>query len=219
MKRLKFFTVTLTTLVFALCGAAGADDGEMNNKSMSKTIKVPAFDDDIVNETLPEAEHAFADFMKFYVPAQQASGAPAGEAEDGDIVYNNIDELEVERLDVAKPLINVFIYGPQHEVENTAFAHRWFDTYAAVSLDDGVTFKQTNLSNSAEESSFDLVLDTVDNDGDGNGGSDPLPDDHTVSKGSVLHAPDYDYPVHQCQSLYRVPRCRPAGYRTSAFLL
>ena len=38
---------------------------------------------------------------------------------------------------MAKPLINVFIYGPQFEVEGTAFAHRFFDTYAAVSLDDG----------------------------------------------------------------------------------
>ncbi len=192
MKRLKFFTVTLTTLVFALCGAAGADDGEMNNKSMSKTIKVPAFEQEAVNEKLPEAEHAFAGFMKFYVPAQAASGAPAGDDENGLITYNDIDENLVEELEVAKPLINVFIYGPQFEVENTAFAHRWFDTYAAVSLDDGVTFKKTNLSESADKSSFNLSTDTGSSDGDGPG--DPLPDFHTIPYeafwgAEYLHAP------------------------------
>ncbi len=60
---------------------------------------------------------------------------------------------------MAKPLVNVFIYGPAIGVENTAFAHSFMDTYAAVSLDDGETWKKTNLSESADLSSFDLDLD------------------------------------------------------------
>ena len=60
---------------------------------------------------------------------------------------------------MAKPLVNVFVYGPAIGVEGTAFAHRWFDTYAAVSLDDGETWKQTNLSESADRSSFNMDTD------------------------------------------------------------
>ena len=193
MKRLQFLIIMLVTTF--ICASAGADDGTINNKSISKNINVPVFADDIVNDKLSEAEHTFTGFMKFYVPAQKSSGAPAGDAEDGFIIYNNIDGEEVEALPVARPLINVFIYGPQFEVENTAFAHRWFDTYAAVSLDDGVTFKQTNLSNSAEESSFDLVNDTGTNDGEGDGGWVP----HNIELGGthgdpVPHVLGYDDP-------------------------
>jgi hypothetical protein len=197
MKRLRCLASLLAALTLALTGIVGADDGQINNKSMSQTIKVPDFDDEIVDNTLSEAEHAFTGFMKFYVPAQQASGAPAGkDVEDGLVVYNNIEELEVEALPVARPLVNVFIYGPQFEVENTAFAHRYFDTYVAVSLDDGVTFKQTNLSNSAAESSFDLVNDTgtSDGDGDGDGDVDFIP--HTVNRGGVLHVTGLDDPYY-----------------------
>jgi hypothetical protein len=115
---------------------------------MSKTINVPVFDQDVVNEALPVSDHAFTDWMKFYVPSQAASGLI------GPIEYLNIDEALVETLEVAKPLINVFIYGPDFEVDGTAFGHSFMDTYAAVSLDDGVTFKETNLSESATESSW-----------------------------------------------------------------
>ncbi|NNK98205.1 MAG: hypothetical protein HKO88_04085, partial [Xanthomonadales bacterium] len=194
MKRLRCLASLLAALTLALTGIVSADDGQINNKSMSQTIKVPVFDDDLVNDKLSEAEHAFTGFMKFYVPAQQASGAPAGkDVEDGLIPYNDIEENLVEALDVARPLINVFIYGPQFEVENTAFAHRYFDTYAAVSLDDGVTFKQINLSNSADESSFDLVNDT--DDGDGDGDTNYIP--HTVSMGpGIMHVTGYDDPYY-----------------------
>jgi len=175
-------------------GPALADDGEINNKSMSRTINVPTFDQEIVNNALSEAEHAFTDMMKFYVPAQAASGEPAGDG-TGLITYNNIDGNLVEELPVAKPLVNVFIYGPAFGVDGTAFAHRWFDTYAAVSLDDGVTFKQTNLSESADLSSFNLDTDHNPSGGGGGGG---LPQGHNIELtddgDSAFHAAGYDTP-------------------------
>ena len=139
MKSLRFFLLTVITAVFALSSVANADDGAITNKQMSRTIKVPIFDQDIVNEALPEAEHAFTDMMEFYVPAQKASGAPAGTDESGLITYCDIDNqvtggdtdasgapedctTYVEQLPVAKPLVNVFLYGPQFEVPHTAFA-------------------------------------------------------------------------------------------------
>ena len=137
-------TIFVPIAVAALLGGtpAVADDGEINNKSMSKTIKVPIFDQGIVNSAVSEAEHAFTDMMKFYVPAQAASGAPAGDG-TGLITYNNIDGEDgefVEELPVAKPLVNVFIYGPLFHVEGTAFGHSYMDTYGAVSLDDCITW-------------------------------------------------------------------------------
>ena len=197
---MKLFSLTSTMLGSFLVlagltsGPALADDGEINNKSMSKTINVPVFDQPVVNEAVPVADHAFTDWMKFYVPAQQASGAPAGENTEGtpSIIYNNIDGTFVEELAVAKPLINVFIYGPDFEVEGTAFGHRFMDTYSAVSLDDGVTFKETNLSESATDSSFNLEEHHVPGDGD------TLPADHTEllgkNKKSAYHAPGYNTP-------------------------
>ncbi len=210
MQRHQYITILLATLAFAICGVASADDGAITNKSMSKTINVPTFDQETVNEKTPEAEHAFADFMKFYVPAQAASGEVLTETDAGGIEYCNIDgqavqdnlpndgektecplEDLVETLAVAKPLVNVFIYGPQFDVHNTAFAHRWFDTYAAVSLDDGETFKKTNLSQTADLSSFNLADHVASK-------QDPLPNDHTILLGNkrkgAWHAPGYETP-------------------------
>ncbi len=65
------------------------------------------------------------------------------------------------------------------------------DAYAAVSLDDGVTFKQVNLSESADLSSFNL--DTDHNPSK----DDPLPKDHNILLGGedgALHAKGYDTP-------------------------
>ena len=232
MKRLRFITICLATVAIALSGAAGADDGAITNKEMSRTIKVPAFEQDILNEALPEAEHAFTDMMELYVPAQKASGAPAGTETLPGIAYCDIDHQPasgsesdgdesgaedctepVETLLVAKPLVNVFLFGPQFEVPHTAFAHRWFDTYAAVSLDDGLTWKQTNLSKSAEQSSFNIEEDHKPSN------KDPLPSDHKIDLGDaflITHAKGYDtpYTAHcaEChgqglQGIAEVPSC------------
>ena len=193
MRQLRYLTIMLVTTF--VCALAGADDGAIANKSMSKNILVPTFDQEVVNEQISEAEHAFADFMKFYVPSQAASGlvGPVAYCDiDGQPASGELCTEFVEELEVAKPLINVFIYGPQFEVHGTAFAHRWFDTYAAVSLDDGETFKKTNLSESADLSSFNLEDDPKPSK------DDPLPNDHTILFGSenngAWHAPGYDTP-------------------------
>ena len=194
------------TLIAGWPASAFADDGAMTNKSMSRTIKLPDYGQEIVNNKVPEAEHAFTDMMGFYVPAQQASGLI------DPVEYCDIDNQPapgedclnpVETLEVAKPLVNVFLYGPQFEVPNAAFAHRFFDTFAAVSLDDGETWKQTNLSNSADLSSFNIETDHIDK------GGDPLPGDHNIWLGDngsgndsdddsgddgAWHAKNYDTP-------------------------
>ena len=192
--------VFVAVCIVAMAAAgAGADDGAITNKSMSRTIQLPEYDmwpDLLVpSHHVPEAEHAFTDMMGFYVPAQAASGLV------DPIEYCNVDNQPapgedctnpVETLEVARPLVNVFVYGPAIGVDGTAFAHRWFDTFAAVSLDDGETWKQTNLSESGDLSSFNIELDHVP------ANPVPLPSDHRILLGSqnngAFHAPGYDTP-------------------------
>ena len=73
MRRLRYLTTLLAASAIAICGVASADDGAITNKNMSRTINLPDFGQDIVNDAIPEDEHAFADMMGFYVPAQAAS--------------------------------------------------------------------------------------------------------------------------------------------------
>mgnify|MGYP001815143132 FL=1 len=154
--------------------AASADDGEITNKRMTggnTDNQLEVLPGDVL-EHVSHAEHAFTDMMKFYVPSQAASGLV------GPVVYNNVDLVTVEELSVAKPLVNVFIYGPAIEVPDTAFAHSFMDTFGAISLDDGMTWKTTNLSQTANESSFTLGVD-------GGGGGDG--DNHEVPALSLIH--------------------------------
>ncbi len=141
MKRKVFllFVVVIVTLITIT--AVLADDGYLVRKSMShggqQTTDYP-----------PEAEHAFIGMMKFYVPTQAANGTV------GPIEYKNVDDVVVEERDHAKPLIGVYIYGPYVEVEGTGFVgHGRRDAWGAVSLDDGETWKKTNLSQSADKAS------------------------------------------------------------------
>jgi len=181
-------------------GPALADDGAITNKDMSRTIQEPTFDPsyNIPADTVPEDEHAFTDMMGFYVPAQAASGLVEP------IAYCDIDNTPapgedctnpVEELEVAKPLVNVFIHGPKFHVPETAFGHSFMDTYVAVSLNDGENWKQTNLSESADKSSFNLETD---HNPSGPGSGDPLPGDHTILLGNknkgAYHARGYETP-------------------------
>ncbi|HWR77139.1 MAG TPA: choice-of-anchor O protein [Thiobacillus sp.] len=97
-----------------------------------------------------EAEHAFIAQMKFYVPAQEANGATTL------IDYFDADGATRYSESYAKPLIGAYIYGPVETVEGLGFVgHGKRDAYASVSLDDGLTWKNTNLSESASETSCD----------------------------------------------------------------
>jgi hypothetical protein len=189
MKLLPVVSAALALSLSLVGFPASADDGAITNKDMSRTINLPDFGQDIVNNAVPEDEHAFTDMMGFYVPAQAASGLVEP------IAYCDIDNTPppgedctspVEELAVAKPLVNVFIHGPAFGVEGTAFAHRWFDTYAAVSLNDGENWKQTNLSRSADLSSFNIETDHKDK------GDDKLPGDHNIGLGDCEGGDDGD---------------------------
>lgn len=155
MKPIKL-TLLNTALVALTAGApALADDGELLRKSMSSAPGQ-------VTSPIPEAEHAFIDYMKFYVPAQTSDGTLT------EIVYNNVDGAEVKASTVAKPLVGVYIYGPVSGVEGTGFVgHGRREAYAAISLDDGNTWKRTNLSESADQSSFTVSTPFPDPSGSG----------------------------------------------------
>lgn len=150
-----------------LAPSAFAAVGDQVNKSMSQTINLP---DGVPTTHAPEAEHAFVKYMRFYVPAQTASGELADTDGDGTLgvsYYQIIDqvtgEIEASTEDKeragAKPLISAFMFGPVNELDTSGdteanaggFAgHGFRDAYGAVSLDDGHTWKQENLSESAD---------------------------------------------------------------------
>ena len=165
----------LALMCVAVLAATGAvaDDGA---KVMKKLTGPESITPEVVLDGHPPlAEHAFTGFMPFYVTMQASNGEIPPIAID----YYNVDGEWVETREYAKPLVNVFIYGPAIEPDGTAFAHSFMDTYGAVSLDDGMTWKKTNLSQSASTSSFNLVADHVP------AGSEPLPADHKILLGST----------------------------------
>ena len=149
MARVKIAILTTVFTTLFVGTPVLADDGAQTLKSMSRNADVTVLPEDVGVAT-SESEHAFIDMMKFYVPSQGANGLLQA------VEYLNADEELVESLPVAKPLVSVFIYGPAIEVEGTAFLHSFQDAFAAVSLDDGETWKTTNLSESADQSSFEL---------------------------------------------------------------
>ena len=196
-------TLIASALALACMTTASADDGEKVLKRMTPNDPQLTVAPEEVGLTVAESEHAFIDMMKFYVPAQMASGAlDSADNDNVDVgVYNNIEEIEVEYLPVAKPLVSVFIHGPAIGVGELPFAHSFMDAYAAVSLDDGLTWKTTNLSLSADQTSF-----TLGEAGGGDGhdeGDHEIPADHNqVEKEDGLiafHAPGMDYPyTNEC---------------------
>ncbi|HEY0635350.1 MAG TPA: choice-of-anchor O protein [Gammaproteobacteria bacterium] len=127
-----------------------ADDGEQLLRSMSKPPGQPNTD------PVSEAEHAFIDVIYKYVPAVGANGEPVT------IQYNNVDGELVEERTFAKPLVGVYMYGPAETLPGIGFVgHGKRDAFAAVSLDDGTTWKQVNLSESADESSSDVIREDI----------------------------------------------------------
>jgi hypothetical protein len=141
-------------------GVVLADDGDKVLKSMSHEGNPDTFP----GYTL-ENEHAFVDMMEFYVPSQAANGG-VGLPESTE--YYDVDGNLVETRTLAKPLVGVYMNGEVHDVNGeevldeegatVGFAgHGTRDAYAAISLDDGMTWKNTNLSESAGETSSDVI--------------------------------------------------------------
>jgi len=176
MKSRLLWLLGMAILVVMAGAPSIADDGEQTLKRMtggSIDNQLNVLPED-VGLHVSEAEHAFTDMMTFYVPSQAASGLLTP------VDYNNVDLVLVETLEVAKPLVNVFIYGPAVGVVNTPFAHSFMEAFAALSLDDGLTWKTTNLSESADQSSFELGGHT----GGGGGGGEA--DDHEGSTATLV---------------------------------
>ena len=157
MKRRKPLVLVLgASLALALSsGPVFAQAGDTIDKDMSTNMP------GTITGIPPEAEHAFIKYLREYVPAQLASGAAAPPVQ-----YVAADETTVlkERA-VAKPLIAAFVHGsveppapdPNANEEGfVGFGKR--DAYGAVSLDDGNTWKVTNLSESADQ--FSNVIPT-----------------------------------------------------------
>jgi hypothetical protein len=127
--------------------------GEQISKSLSNTINLdPAW------TAPPVAEHAFVKYLRYYVPAQTAAGAPTT------VLYNFEDGTFANSRTVAKPVISAFMYGPAYVPEGAGgyIGHGRRDIYGALSLDDGTTWKQYNLSDSAALSSFDITTPIMD---------------------------------------------------------
>jgi len=147
---MKVKSLILTVLlIIVTAGLVLADDGAMFRRNISKTPD-------------QETERGNLMGMTFYVPAQNSLG---------ELItieyYDGADTPAlVETRDYAKPLVAVYIDAlpeEEHEDEEGIYgilsgagfgAH---DAHAALSLDDGATWKRTNLSMSADLSSFILA--------------------------------------------------------------
>ena len=143
-------------LVGASGAIASADDGYRVSKSMSHEGQDTG--------GLPENEHAFITTMNFYVPMQQANGSTTFEdpLKDPTLYYNVDEELVGEPRLLAKPLVGVYINGEVEHVDGVGFAgYGKRDAYGAISLDDGQTWKNTNLSESADSSSSDVIRSDI----------------------------------------------------------
>jgi hypothetical protein len=185
---------------------AFADDGAKVLKRISPR------ESDAAADHPAEAEHVFTNMLKFYVPMQRASGEVfSGDAvpeqgvldENGDdpapFEYRNVDGTVVDTRYLAKPLVDVMMYGPFEDFEGIGFiGHGKRDAYAAVSLDDGQTWKQTNLSESADDSSSDVLREDLPifADTDGYYPGDVINVVHAVAGNKVLVA----WPSRYCAS-------------------
>lgn len=122
--------------------------GEQISKSLSDSIQLK------FTSTQPAvAEHAFVKYLRYYVPAQAADGTATV------VEYRDTPDHVFKTRDVAKPMISAFLFGPAYVPEGSGgyVGHGRRDVYAALSLDDGTTWKQTNLSDSAALSSIDTL--------------------------------------------------------------
>jgi len=121
-------------------GAALAEDGALFRRDISKTPD-------------QETEMAGLFMMDFYVPAQSSAGI-VGPVDNYLLDDDAGTEAYVAR-DYAKPLVSVYIDDfPMETKGSMAYGH--FDAFAGVSLDDGTSWKTTNLSRSGDLSSFTL---------------------------------------------------------------
>jgi len=106
-----------------------------------------------------ETEKAALKMMDFYVTAQHKNG------ELIPVEYFDLENNSIGTRDEAKPLVAVYIddMAEHHEEDllgmlgiTSGASFGAFDSFASLSLDDGNTWKNFNLSESADKSSFTL---------------------------------------------------------------
>ncbi|MBC2734010.1 MAG: hypothetical protein HF981_06600 [Desulfobacteraceae bacterium] len=140
MRYLRYFTIILALMVAA---TAFADDSTMFRRNVSKTPDL-------------ETEHAAIRMLPVYVPAQSSDGTLLTEG----IEYYNADGALVETRYEARPLITHYNDGHVETIDEEGYGgfpgHGQRDAWAAVSLDDGATWKRTNLSQSGDQSSIKI---------------------------------------------------------------
>jgi hypothetical protein len=153
MKKNKILIYTIVALaaLAMVTGLALAEDGVLFRRNVSKTPE-------------GETEKAAIYMMDFYVPAQSSSGLVG--PVDNYILDDGAETptLAYDARDYAKPLVTVYIDEigvpvlPDDEMGiASGLTLGEFDAFAGVSLDDGTSWKRTNLSRSADLSSFNLA--------------------------------------------------------------
>lgn len=139
----KIFIIMALLVVFSMTASlVAAEDGKLFRRNVSKTPEA-------------ETEQAGMYMMDFYVPAQASTGLPG--PVDNYLLDDDAGTVGYTPRDYAKPLVAVYnddIGAPEGAKGGMTFGH--FDGFAAVSLDDGTSWKTTNLSNSSDLSSFNL---------------------------------------------------------------
>jgi hypothetical protein len=150
IKRKIFTLLAVIMLASLVVGGVLAEDGLIFRRNVSKTPE-------------GETEKAAIYMMDFYVPAQASTGLVG--PVDNYILDDDASTVAYEPRDYAKPMVSVYIDDMAHELAvpegmsgiqgGITFGH--FDAFAGVSLDDGTSWKTTNLSRSADLSSFTLA--------------------------------------------------------------
>lgn len=133
-----------TGILLLLATMAAGDDGPMFRKNVSST---PAL----------ETEFASIRMLPLYVPAQASDGTLLPGIE-----YPNAEGSVAETREYARPLMVHYTDGQVNFIEEDGYGgfpgHGKRDAYGAVSLDDGATWKRTNLSQSGDLSSIRLKV-------------------------------------------------------------
>ncbi len=140
MKLRIFKVISVVILIGLAATTVFADDGTIFRKNVSNT---PEYD----------TEYVSLKMLPVYVPVQSSGGELLGT-----IDYLRDDGAIAETVEYVQPLVMSYQDGPvTHIEEYEAFpGHGARDSYVAVSLDGGATWKRTNVSNSAKRSSIKI---------------------------------------------------------------
>jgi len=117
-----------------------ADDAK---EHLDNTLSAVMFRKDISRTPSLASTKAKLDGMTLWFPAMKANGDPAT------IEYSDEEGNPIRTATKAKPLVITYT-----DADPGTGAH---DTWAAISRDDGATWKRKNLSRSGDRSSFDLA--------------------------------------------------------------